>query len=126
MKVSVSHTTKKKPPRLPYQEITERIAGKRYELSVVFIGSKRAQALNIAHRGMDYVPNVLSFPLDDNAGEIFICPEAANTQAKDFGLSKTGYMAFLLIHGLLHLKGYDHGDTMDRLERKYVRAFSIT
>ena len=126
MSVSVSHTTKNKPPRLQFEEITEKIAGKRYELSVVFVGEKRAQALNIQYRNKDYIPNVLSFPLSETSGEIYICPTIAKREAKNFNLSPKGYMSFLLIHGLLHLKGHDHGDTMERLERKYMRAFSIT
>ena len=40
--------------------------------------------------------------------------------------SKDGYIAFLFIHGLLHLKGHDHGDTMESLERRYVKQFGIS
>jgi rRNA maturation RNase YbeY len=67
-----------------------------------------------------YTPNVLSYPLTDETGEIFICPTVAQKEAHKFNLSYEGYVAYLLIHGLLHLKGYDHGDTMEKLERKYV------
>lgn len=126
MSVSVSHTTKNKPPRLPYEEITSKVAGTGYEASVVFVGEKRAQALNIAYRKKDYIPNVLSFPLSDTSGEIYICPNVAKKEAKNFNLTYKGYVTFLLIHGLLHLKGYDHGATMEKLERKYMRAFSAT
>ncbi len=44
---------------------------------------------------------------------------------KDFNLSKEGYIAFLFIHGLLHLKGHDHGDIMESLERRYMKKFAI-
>lgn len=126
MKVTIEHTTKAKPPRLPYQEITEAIAGKRYQLSIIFVGETRAQSLNEKYRNKSYIPNVLSFPLDDTTGEIYICPSVAKREAKNFDLSVKGYIAFLLIHGLLHLKGHDHGATMEKLERKYVRAFGVT
>ena len=101
------------------------VLGKSYNLSVAFIGTKRAQTLNKSYRQKTYVPNVLSFPLDEKNGEIFICPEIAYGEAKDFNLSKDGYIAFLFIHGLLHLKGHDHGDTMEALERRFMKRFAI-
>ncbi len=126
MTVTLSRTIKNQPPAISVARIVEKIAGGKYHLSLVYIGEKRAQTLNIAHRKKDYVPNVLSFPLDKNMGEIFICPSIAKREAPKFNLSYKGYLTFLLIHGLLHLKGYQHGDTMDKLERKYMRAFSVT
>jgi probable rRNA maturation factor len=122
---SISSTIKKYPQRLPLKEIKNKILGKRYELSLVFVGKTRAQALNEAYRQKNYTPNVLSFPLSDEAGEIFICPEVAKREAVKFELSERGYIAYLFIHGCLHLKGYDHGDTMDKLEQKYLKAFNI-
>jgi len=126
MPTTISRTVKQRPPTLPVDTIAERIAGKRYSLSLVYIGEKRAQALNIAHRNKDYIPNILSFPLDNQTGEIYICPAVAKKEARNFDLSYKGYLTFLLIHGLLHLKGYEHGATMERLERKYIRDFSVT
>lgn len=126
MKVTIEHTTRTKPPRIPYQEIKDKIAGKTYELTVVFVGEQRAQSLNEQYRNKSYIPNVLSFPLNDSTGEIYICPAVAKKEAKKFNLSVTGYMAFLLIHGLLHLKGHDHGATMEKRERTYLKTFGIT
>ncbi len=113
-------------PTWPYQAMKDTILGKSYSLSLTFVGKARAQKLNITYRNKDYVPNVLSFPLDAQTGEIYICPEAAKRQAKDFDLSVDGYLAFLFIHGCVHLKGHDHGATMDSLEQKYLRQFRIT
>lgn len=126
MPVTITRTVKQRPPSIPAAEITQAIAGKCYELSLVYIGEKRAQKLNQTHRGKDYTPNILSFPLTNTAGEIFICPNIAKKEAKKFELSYKGYLSFLLIHGVLHLKGHQHGATMEKLERKYLRAFSIT
>lgn len=69
---------------------------------------------------------MLSFPLSLNNGEIFICPLVAKSEASEYDLSPDGYVAFLFIHGLLHLKGYDHGDTMDKMEQKYLKMFNIS
>jgi len=112
-------------PSFPYREMKDAILGKKYELSVAFVGTKRAQKLNVGYRQKTYVPNVLSFPLDETTGEIYLCPEIAYPEAKDFNLSKDGYIAFLFIHGLLHLKGHDHGATMEGLEQRYMKRFNI-
>ncbi len=112
-------------PRHKYADIADKILGKRYELSLVFIGKTRAATLNKEYRNKTYSPNVLSFPLDDNQGEIFICPQVATSEAAKYELSPKNYVAFLFIHGCLHLKGYAHGDTMERLEKKWLKHFGI-
>jgi probable rRNA maturation factor len=106
-------------------DIADKILGKRYELSLVFIGKTRAASLNRTYRGKTYSPNVLSFPLDEKTGEIFICPQVAASEAAKFNLSPRGYVGFLFIHGCLHLKGLDHGDTMDKQEAKWVKHFGL-
>jgi probable rRNA maturation factor len=121
----INSTIKQYPKRLPYREIKRKLLGQKYHLSLNFIGRDRAQNLNEQYRKKNYVPNVLSFPLDEAHGEIYICPAASNREAKAFGLSQSGYIAYLFIHGILHLKGHDHGDKMEQLERKYVRSFNI-
>jgi probable rRNA maturation factor len=113
-------------PKHPYETIKNTILGKQYTLSLSFVGETRAQRFNIEYRQKDYIPNVLSFPLDERTGEIIICPAVAKKQAKDFNLSVDGYIAYLFIHGCVHLKGHDHGATMDKLEQKYVRQFKIS
>jgi probable rRNA maturation factor len=112
-------------PNHPYAKIAEKILSVKYDLSLAFIGERRAQALNKAHRGKDYIPNVLSFPLDTKTGEIYICPEVAKREAKNYGMTVNGYIGYLFIHGCLHLKGYDHGATMEKAEQRYVRVFDL-
>ena len=121
----VSHSTRAYPS-LPYEEIKNDILGKQYALSLTFVGKTRAQALNKKYRNATYVPNVLSFPLDKHAGEIYIAPSVAEKEAHKFALSPKGYVGYLFIHGLLHLKGYPHGATMDRAEKKYVARYKLT
>jgi probable rRNA maturation factor len=106
--------------------LKKKILGNQYELSLAFVGKVKATTLNKKYRKKDYSPNVLSFPLTENSGEIIICPITAKKEAVKFNLSEEGYIAFLFIHGLLHLKGYDHGDTMNTLERKYLKTFKIS
>ena len=102
------------------------VLGKTYELSLTFVGATMAKTLNQTYRQKDYIPNVLSFPLNEDTGEIYICPGVAKKEAKNFNLSVDGYIAYLFIHGLVHLKGHDHSDAMDKLERKYVKQFNIS
>lgn len=121
----INSTVLKYPKQLPYREIKHELLGSNYHLSLNFIGRDRAQTLNEQYRQKNYVPNVLSFPLDEAHGEIYICPTASNREAESFGLSQPGYIAYLFIHGILHLKGHDHGPKMDKLEQQYLRSFSI-
>ncbi len=112
-------------PAHPYGKIQKEILGDDYTLTLAFIGERRAQKLNQAHREKDYIPNVLSFPLTKDTGEIYICPEVAKKEAKKFDMTVNGYIGYLFIHGLLHLKGYGHGATMEEVEQKYVRRFKM-
>lgn len=118
-------------PEWPYETIKNDVLGKRYTLSLSFVGPTRAQKLNQTYRKKDYTPNVLSFPLEAQCGEIVICPDVARREAHEYNLSQNGYIAFLFIHGLLHLKGHDHHTeperlAMEKLERKYVSKYGIT
>lgn len=122
--VSITKTARTYP-RLPYQELKNDILGDTYALSLVFIGSDRARTLNQETRGKEYVPNVLSFPLTNTAGEIYITPTQAKLEAPKFGLTTDGYIAYLYIHGLLHLKGHDHGDEMDTHEATYMKRYGF-
>lgn len=118
-------TTAKSYPKLPYESIKNDILGKRYTVSLAFVGGTRAQALNKAYRNKTYIPNVLSFPLDTSTGEIYITPTIARKEAKKFNMTPNGYIGFLFIHGCLHLKGHDHGDHMDKLEQKYCTKYGL-
>lgn len=123
--VSLINKTKGKLPRLPFVRMKEAALGPDYDLSVAFVGDKESQRINIETRGKDYIPNVLSFELDQNAGEIFINPIEAERQAPSFGRTRSNMIAFLYIHALCHLKGMDHGSRMERTEAKLRREFGI-
>lgn len=112
-------------PALPYQKIKEDILGSTYSLNLNFVGATRASLLNKQYRQKDYVPNVLSFPLDQKNGEIYITPAVAKKESSKYNLTYKGYIAYLFIHGLLHLKGLDHGPNMDSLEKKYLQKYKI-
>lgn len=93
------------------EKIKEEILGKRYELSLVFINKKEIKFLNKKYRNKNEATDTLSFSLDKNLGEIFICKEIAE--------KKKNPILFLVIHGCLHLKGLHHGVKMEAYEQKF-------
>jgi probable rRNA maturation factor len=124
MSITLSKTARHYP-KLPYEKIARDILGDSYTLSLVFVGSVNAQKLNTLYRKKTYVPNVLSFPLDTTHGEIYITPTVAKKEAAKFSMTPRGYVGFLFIHGLLHLKGYHHGDTMEKVEKRYIKKYNL-
>lgn len=126
MKTFLLGSTARSYPKLPYERIKTDILGSKYELSLTFVGTARAQQLNQTYRQKDYVPNVLSFPLTKTQGEVYITPAVAKKEAAKFSLSYQGYVGFLFIHGLLHLSGLDHGPKMEKLEQQYLKKYRLT
>ncbi|HEX7676125.1 MAG TPA: rRNA maturation RNase YbeY [Bdellovibrio sp.] len=80
------------------------------ELALVFLEKKPAQKINKEFRGKDYATDVLSFESMDPAslGELVMCPEVLKRQAKEHGLTFQKELGYMLLHGVLHLLGYDH------------------
>mgnify|MGYP000735947409 CR=1 FL=1 len=122
---SIHKTIKGRPPRLPFIKIKEAVLGKKYDLSLIFIGSTRSKTLNKQYRGKDKPTNILSFPLEKNEGEIFIDLKEASRTAKNFDRKYENFIGFLLIHGLLHLKGFAHGSSMENEEIKIRKKFNL-
>ena len=95
------------------------------EVSVTFTDNEGIRALNAEYRGIDKETDVLSFPLTDfeggeeppadeaaiSLGDIVVSLEKARTQAEEFGHSFQREVAFLCVHSMLHLLGYDHVDS---------------
>lgn len=109
---------------LPLSRIAEKVLGKKYELSLVFVGDTRSRKLNKLYRGKDKPTNILSFGLDEHSGEIFINPRITKKQAPKFERDYKNFLCFLFIHGVHHLKGMEHGSTMERQEKKFLKIFS--
>ncbi len=125
MSITITSSARKYPKKLPYQDIANAILGAKYDVSLVFVGAKRASDLNKIYRNKTYTPNVLSFELDETHGEVFIAPVVAKKEASKFSLTYTGYIGYLFIHACLHLKGLPPGDEMDKLEQKYLKKFNL-
>ena len=100
--------------------------------TIAFVSDKKIRELNRQFRGIDKATDVLSFPADGpdqlNLGDIAISAETAATQAKENGLTFDNEIAQLILHGLLHLSGYDHetdNGEMNRLELRLRRNLGI-
>lgn len=97
---------------------------KNFEIDLVIVGEKRIKELNWTWRKKNKVTDVLSFesgqlkkgrkdfivPKGDSIhlGQVFICYQVAAKQAKEYGFTVKEELARLLVHGILHLAGYDH------------------
>lgn len=99
------------------------ILGKRYELSLAFVGVSRMKRLNKTYRRKEGATDVLSFSVGKGVGEIVIAQEVSDRKAKKFNESHYEYLLRLFIHGCLHLKGYAHGSTMERYEQRIKSRF---
>ncbi len=121
----IHNETKGKLPSLPFAAMKEYILGKTYELSLVFVPDETSTQLNFSYRGKNKPTNVLAFPLSKTEGEIFINPNKAKEEAREWSKTYEKFIGFLFIHGLLHLKGLDHGDEMEKLEKEACSKFGM-
>lgn len=117
---SASAASKHTLQRIPtiFKKIQAEILGPKYDLSVVLLGTKEMRkAMKYRYKTISgkNTSNVLSFELSKTSGEILICPEAA----------KPYTLAYLFIHGCLHLKGRTHSDTMEREENRILNKFGL-
>ncbi len=103
----------------------DKVLGADYELSVAIVGGQKIRTLNRTYRELDKPTDILSFPLTKKSGEIFICLTQAARKAKLHERKPENYLAFLFIHGLLHLRGLDHGSRMEQEEKKIASFFNI-
>lgn len=122
---SLTNKTRSKTPSIPFRTIKESVLGSRYELSVALLTSAEARRVTRKAKGKDKASNVLSFPLSKRSGELLLCPATARREAPLYGKTPRAMLAYLFIHGLLHLKGYAHGGTMEREESKLVKRFGF-
>ena len=122
---NITNLTRDKIPGVPFAKIKNAVLGKNYSLSLVFVGDKKSQELNRSYRGKNKPTNVLSFPLDRKNGEIFINLKLAKKEARGLNRDFKNFVTFLFIHGLMHLKGYGHGSTMEKAETKLLKKFGF-
>lgn len=97
-------------------------------ITVRFVGRREGRTLNRRFRGRDYATNVLTFVLRETPpyeADLVLCAPVVAEEARAQGKSLSAHYAHLLVHGVLHLQGYDHDDecsaaTMEAKESRIV------
>jgi probable rRNA maturation factor len=107
------------------------------ELVIRLVDEAESRQLNRDYRGQDKPTNVLSFPFEAPAevtmpllGDLVICVPVVTREALDQGKDYPAHWAHMVVHGVLHLLGYDHlndsdAQKMERLERKILRDLAF-
>lgn len=104
---------------------------KQLDISVALVSQSEIKKLNQSYRGQLKPTDVLSFNYDSSQGEIIICYDLVKQQAREYKHPIKQELARLLIHGLLHLAGYDHQNNkqalkMEKLEQHLINLCSIS
>ncbi|HEA52255.1 hypothetical protein LCGC14_0936760 [marine sediment metagenome] len=107
------------------------------EVTIRIVGISEGQALNHQYRGKDKPTNVLSFPFEAPAGitvplagDLVICAPVVDAEAREQLKEPTTHWAHMVVHGMLHLQGYDHVDdddaeAMEALEIRLLAQFGF-
>jgi probable rRNA maturation factor len=98
------------------------------EVTLRIVGKAEGRKLNLAYRGRDYATNVLTFAYPDQptlSGDIVLCAPVVRQEARAQRIELAAHYAHLVVHGMLHLQGYDHerdreARAMERLETEIV------
>lgn len=107
-----------------------------YDIAVLLTGDDEMRALNRTWRGKDAPTNVLSFPAEETAqgpgflGDVVLAYETTSKEAREGKLTLANHVNHLVVHGTLHLLGFDHmeeaeAERMEALERQALAALGI-
>lgn len=104
------------------------------EVGLVFVSPQKMHQLNKKYRGQDKSTSVLSFeegPSSElGAGDVVVCPDVAREEARRYGFTQKNWMTRLVVHGILHLAGYDHdsrvgASKMESVENKVLARLGL-
>lgn len=107
------------------------------EMTIRIVDEEESQTLNREYRGKDYPTNVLSFPFEvpegielPLLGDLVICRQVMEREAKEQQISLASHWAHLAVHGTLHLLGYDHieeaeAEEMEGLETQIMQKLGF-
>jgi len=100
-----------------------------FELTIRLVNNKESQQLNMQYRGKDKPTNVLSFPFEvpdgielNLLGDLIICIEVMKQEAKEQNKDLFDHWAHLVIHGCLHLVGFDHISETEAIEMESIET----
>jgi probable rRNA maturation factor len=96
------------------------------EATLRIVGVREGRSLNRSFRGRDYATNVLSFQYEKDKGDVVLCHPVIAREARSQGKKLAAHYAHLVVHGLLHLRGYRHEKKREaaRMERAEIRLLA--
>ena len=117
---------KEVPARAKLQRIARAALERDARVTLRIVDGREGRALNRRYRRRDYATNVLTFVYDDGvslAGDIVLCAPVVAREARAQRKTADAHYAHLVIHGMLHLQGYDHerDDDAARMEAREIR-----
>ena len=112
------------PDRKLLRKWAKAVYGDAATVTMRFVDDEESQHLNDTYRGKNKPTNVLSFPYEDEPlmGDIVFCPNVILREARDQGKTVQAHMAHLVVHGMLHLMGYDHLNDRDAKEMESLET----
>ena len=143
MKVAITNRQRRRPVdrkklRKAAEKILNALGYPASELSVAIVGDRAIRRLNREYLGRDKPTNVISFAMREGPfaavnpqllGDVVISVDTCAREADEGGISPTARLHFLLLHGILHLTGYDHersGETeAQRMEDRELEIFAL-
>ena len=119
--LKVVKLVKNQIPALPWQRACHKILGNKYELDLIFTSTSFMKKINRRYSQKNKSTNVLAFPLAGLEGQIVLDAALAKKEAKFCGEAFKKYLWRLYVHALLHLKGLEHGEKMDKAAAKFLK-----
>ncbi|OWY40722.1 rRNA maturation RNase YbeY [Xenophilus sp. AP218F] len=103
------------------------------QVSIVIVDAEEGRQLNLDYRGKDYATNVLSFALNEGEsvaglplfGDLVLCAPVVEKEAAEQGKALDAHYAHLLVHGMLHLQGFDHEQDQEAEEMEALESVIV-
>ena len=123
LSVQYASNAKKMPTRQQFRRWVKAALERDVQMALRIVDEIEGRALNLAYRGRDYAPNVLTFVYDERLplyGDVVICAPVVEREAQEQGKELLAHYAHLTLHAVLHLQGYDHQKQheADRMEAR--------
>ncbi|GEM_PF-321460 len=121
-KVFIKKLARGELPTRAVNALKESILGAEYALELILVGDARSRFLNATYRGTNKPTNILSFPLAKQEGQLVLHSTLSEKEARQQKVAPRDYQLYLLTHGMLHLRGLDHGKKMEQLEVQWLKS----
>ena len=123
-------TGRSAPPDARLRRWMRAAAGGLSDVTLRIVGAAEARRLNRTYRGQDHATNVLSFRYGTTRGDLVLCHPVLSREARAQGKTLAAHYAHLVVHGMLHLRGFGHArrreaERMERRERAILARLGV-